>query len=137
MAEFVYLYNKCHISTDQGRKDGMRTDGELTDRIRDLSKCGGDICFNKYLEDLGVGTYLQMIGKNPAYISLKPPSRASLVKPDTRPEAYLGFETRRIRVASRGVRRTSANTLREELKLKRKLEEEMVHTLRPKRRLGR
>jgi hypothetical protein len=65
----------------------------------------------------------------PAYSEEKPSVLAILVRPDTKPEAYyrsstgdfnygrlvgvptLGSETRRIRVASSGVRRMSAKNL--------------------------
>jgi len=55
--------------------------------------------------------YLHRIGRKPAYSSRKPPSFAIRVKPDTRPVAYRRSETSRIRVASRGVNRTSAKNL--------------------------
>jgi len=55
--------------------------------------------------------HLQRMGKNPAYNSRIPPSRARRVKPLTSPVAYPRRETRRIRVASIGVRIISAQNL--------------------------
>jgi len=58
-----------------------------------------------------MGTYLHRMGRNPAYSSRKPPSFAIRMKPDTRPVANPRSETRRIRVASRGVNKISAKNL--------------------------
>ena len=56
-------------------------------------------------------TYLHRMGTNPAYSSRKPPSFAIRMKPDTRPVANPRSDTSRIRVASRGVNKTSAKNL--------------------------
>jgi hypothetical protein len=54
---------------------------------------------------------LQRIGTKPAYSSRMPPSRARRVRPVTSPVAYVLSDTRRILVASKGVRRISAKNL--------------------------
>lgn len=56
-------------------------------------------------------THLHKIGRNPAYSSRSPPSRARRVNPVTSPVAYLRSDTRRIRVASSGVSKISAKNL--------------------------
>ena len=100
--DFVAELVHCELADGVGYLSGRR----LIDQSNPIQtgrefKCGGD-------------AYLHRMGRNPAYISRRPPSRASRVKPVTRPEAYFLSETRRIRVASNGVNRMSAKNLYED-----------------------
>ena len=86
-------------------------DSELTDCIRYLSEMvfWGDL--GRLVVEGWMWTYLHRMGRKPAYSSRKPPSLAIRMKPDTRPVANPRSETSRIRVASRGVNKTSAKNL--------------------------
>ena len=85
--------------------------GELTNCEWYLSELQSDVEKVWRLEWRMPETYLHRMGKNPAYSSRKPPSLAIRVNPDTRPVANPRSETSLIRVASRGVNKTSAKNL--------------------------
>lgn len=108
-------------------------DRELPDSIRYLSEKHEQGCTRR---ELG-RTHLQIIGRNPAYICPTPPSRASLVKPLTRPVAYPRSDTRRMRVASNGVSRMSAKNLQRWLSSRLDAKHSVARTLRQRMRLGR